>query len=519
MNFYAKSSACTLCLSILVGCSTITDPINHLRQHRQDQGSVEFRKKTANNRSAAIQDSETAFSPAIACLSDHWLEWQTSSTKVDIEDTKKQLSKKIADANLKGNLKPDRNNRFDFDEVLAAIKNEEIELQKTNKRLLLERRLIDKKIDDGGNITKKIQKDGNISITQYRGISQQERSKYLTIETALTENTERSQELSSLRSVVNEAKAPIQGLRSANKFFRISVSPVFDKTGKIYDKDSTALSDLITHALTYNTAINVVDTPYNSDSAVISRATIKDATSFGQAFPTNMFISGALVQYDEGDAKPYLDYLRLNLDTVDLSKEIKSVTVGLALRLVQSDDSSVYYSKFFASPKEANGKEIAKIEQKIKTTEWQLDELNKGQDDEDEVRAKIKENEETLVGLKQRKEKLLGDSNNFETLLTGSKSPSVLMENTFFTQDMGGGILRIIGSKNWSVDTHVTVSDPKMYAVREMIERAVYELLKRAVPEYELSANSVKYRGWQSSATKCDDKLPLIPTITNSTTH
>ncbi len=503
MNFYIKYSACALCFSTLVGCSTIADPINHLRQHRQDKSAVEYRKNTAKNRSVAIQDSETAFSPAIACLSDHWLRWQEEAEQPGIKLTQEKILELIGEAKIKGLnvalLSPDG---FDPELVNNAIAKELAGLKKENMKLELSQRLINDKINNGGSVTKKIKKNGDVDITEHRGISPQEQRRYLEIAESLEKNAERTQALENLNVNINAFVTPLADL-DPNRLFDLSVSQIFDKTGKIYDKDSTALSELVAHALTYNSALHVVDTPYNSDSAVISRANLKatNSTMIGQVFPTKMFISGGLVQYDEGDAKPYLDYLRLNLDTVDLSKEIKSITVGLTLRLVQSDDGKVYFSQFYTG----SPAKISRIEKEMQKF---MDKRVKNVELTDDETSELNAMNEEL--------KMLQNDKSLKKQLLSTKPLSVFMENTFFTQDMGGGILRIIGTKNWSVDTHVTVSDPKMYAVREMIERAVYELLKRAIPDYELSDDVIKYTGFQSDAAACDGKLPVIPDRTVS---
>lgn len=67
---------------------------------------------------------------------------------------------------------------------------------------------------------------------------------------------------------------------------------------------------------------------------------------------------------------------------------------------------------------------------------------------------------------------------------------TVNLTNTFYTLKNSQNFFRLIGEKDYGVDYSVQVADPKMAAVKEMIDKGVYQLLDKFLTPYKTSNQS-----------------------------
>ncbi len=225
--------------------------------------------------------------------------------------------------------------------------------------------------------------------------------------------------------------------KNANDVYKVSVANIYDKTGKVFKEGSTAISEMVAHALSYNYGIKLVDIPFGRDwstsrhnplsgknSAILktSPTLLSSNTGFtGVVFPSDMYISGALVQYDEVPAiKPFGTRISANIDPVDLSTQTRTITVGMVLRAVDSTSSLI------------------------------LDNANPN------------------------------DKRNGERA-------SVYVQNTYFVKKVGLNMFEIKSKRLYGGDVTVEVSDPATYAVKEMTEAGIYELLKKTIRPNEMN--------------------------------
>jgi hypothetical protein len=206
---------------------------------------------------------------------------------------------------------------------------------------------------------------------------------------------------------------------------RISVSPIYDKTGKAYPVGSTAISDMVLNSLSYVKAVSIVETPLSGEISesrtnimssgykylskaykdnVVAIANRTSHVPFGFLFPSNLYITGALVQYDEGSETPN-PALQLDLDVASIKKEVGVISVGLNLRLINSNDGEV------------------------------LANSEKG------------------------------------------KRGSVMLSNRVYNSKSNGNLFKIINSSAYGLDYSVSVTDPKHYVIQEMVDKGVAELL------------------------------------------
>lgn len=206
---------------------------------------------------------------------------------------------------------------------------------------------------------------------------------------------------------------------------RVSVSPILDKTGKVFPPASTAISDMTINALSYVRGVNIVETPLNGDISesrvnllsekyIYLSKGLKDnivAVSnrighlpFGVLFPSQLHIAGALVQYDEGSEVPSPE-IGVDIDAFSAKRGVETVTVSLHLRLINSGDGEVLRNS------------------------------------------------------------------------RAGKRGSVMLSNKFYKIKVNGSLFRLINTKQYGVDYSVTVEDPKQYVIQEMVEKGVAELL------------------------------------------
>jgi hypothetical protein len=210
-----------------------------------------------------------------------------------------------------------------------------------------------------------------------------------------------------------------------NLALRVSVSPIYDKTGKVYPAGSTAIADMTINALSFVNGLRVVETPLSGDISesrvnllsekyvflgkglkdnIVSVANKISPIPFGVLFPSQLHIAGALVQYDEA-TETLSPGVHLDLDALSFDRSVETISVGLHLRLINSGDGEI---------------------------------------------------------LTNRK---LG------------KRGSVLLTNKFYKVRLNNSYFRLISSKQYGLDYSVVVEDPKQYVIQEMVEKGVAELL------------------------------------------
>lgn len=224
------------------------------------------------------------------------------------------------------------------------------------------------------------------------------------------------------------------GQAKGDGWFRMAVAPIRDKTGKIFDINSTVLSDMVMDSLAHFKYFDVVETPLYPDGLTDSRNNFLDpryampagivqnfaATMttlqhmpVGTIFPSNYYISGAVTQYDETNAIPPNQDIGIDIYQYQFSRNVEAITATVNLRLVDSWTGAV-------------------------------------------VR--------------------MPDSNDLA---------SISLTNTFYTIKTGNNFFRLIGTKDYGIDYSVTVGDPKTAAVKEMVDKGVYELLEKFLRPYK----------------------------------
>lgn len=259
--------------------------------------------------------------------------------------------------------------------------------------------------------------------------------------TALIESAEK--EVLALRSNLNSKSLDFQrnvaNFRQGGNFTSYAVSKIYDKTEKIYSQNSTALSELVAHALSYNPAIKYKDSPfhsgwYDSQTRIVNT---NQQSSIGSLINADRYISGALVQYDEGLPISHKDLngFRVSVDPVGFDKRTKVITVGLVLRSVGSK----------------NGEMLLRGFNRVKP---------------------ISANDNKLINVQ---------FDDFESV----NASSVFVQNTFLVKQIGVNAFEIVSKRNYGGSVSIETSDPKTYAVREMVEKAVYDLLLKSLPEKE----------------------------------
>ncbi len=147
------------------------------------------------------------------------------------------------------------------------------------------------------------------------------------------------------------------GKTNYQSLIRFTVAPIYDKTAKVYPARSTALSELVINALSKIKGLSIVEIPlgydlyqsrnnfgltgnslpYGPNAPFFSGVQKPPA---GVLFPTQYYISGALVQYDERNETGNKD-LAANLKYVTAKRDIEKITVGIQLRLVDAASGKV----------------------------------------------------------------------------------------------------------------------------------------------------------------------------------
>ena len=237
-------------------------------------------------------------------------------------------------------------------------------------------------------------------------------------------------------------------IENGNDIYKVAVGNIYDKTGKVFPSDSTAISEMVAHALSYNHGIKLVDIPFGSDWSEtrynplsgINSSSLGDNPSLlsshsgvsGIVFPSEMYISGALVQYDDLPiSKPFGTQITVNIDPLDASTGTKTITVGMILRAVSSNNA------------------------------------------------------------------LILDDGDIEQGRGGDRA-SVYVQNTYFVKNIGANMFEIKSKRLYGGGIAVEVSDPVNYVIREMVEAGVYKVLKKSLRPHEMSI---------SDKNKCDIEI------------
>ncbi len=228
------------------------------------------------------------------------------------------------------------------------------------------------------------------------------------------------------------------GVTTGNGYFRMAVAPFRDKTGKVFDINSTAISDMVMDAMSHFRHFDLVETPLFPDTLVESRNNFlhpnyilpegivqnfsSTMTSLqhmptGVNFPSNYYIAGALTQYDEEGVLPNTN-IGIDVYQYQYSRDIQAITATVNMRLIDSWTGAVM---------RVNG------------------------------------------------------TNELAT---------VSLTNTFYAVKNTHNFFRLIGSKDYGIDYSVRVADPKTAAVKEMVDRGVYQLLDKFLKPYKTSDQS-----------------------------
>lgn len=225
-------------------------------------------------------------------------------------------------------------------------------------------------------------------------------------------------------------------IRNGNDIYKVAVGNIYDKTGKVFPSDSTAISEMVAHALSYNYGIKLMDIPFSKDwgetrhnpLSGINGADLKQNPNLlnnsisGIIFPSDMYISGALVQYDDLPInRSFGTQMTVNIDPLDISSSTKTITIGMVLRMIGSNDA------------------------------------------------------------------LILDDGDTENSGRGGNRASVYVQNTYFVKSIGANVFEVKSKRLYGGRVSVEVSDPVNYAVRELVEAGVYEILKKSLRPSEMS--------------------------------
>ncbi|QMT35792.1 hypothetical protein H3L96_00495 [Neisseria wadsworthii] len=229
------------------------------------------------------------------------------------------------------------------------------------------------------------------------------------------------------------------GVTTGSGYFRMAVAPFRDKTGKVFDANSTAISDMVMDAVSHFRHFDLVETPLFPDTLIESRnnflhpnyvlpggivqnfsstMTSLQHVPTGVNFPSNYYIAGALTQYDEEGVLPNNHNLGIDIYQYQYSRDVQALTVTVNMRLIDSWTGTVM---------RVNG------------------------------------------------------TNELAT---------VSLTNTFYAMKNTQNFFRLIGEKDYGIDYTAKVADPKMAAVKEMVDKGVYQLLDKFLKPYKTSEQS-----------------------------
>lgn len=409
------------CILLLSSCATVTEK----RQFLNKKEVKEEINKASNYRASVISNSKTLYSDKIECLSKHINEINNMVVDKSLIGKYALIDPRLGlEAHLINNIKNDlEQKKKSLSEARMKLKKMDlkyVQMEKTGN-------LSEKSLDAMARIS--------VSVKELEGEISSLKNEIVELETKIS-NYE--QGLISPSGDYTSRKDFIQYSQgNASKIY--SVSPIYDKTAKVFPADSTAISEMVAHALSYNNAIRYIDTPFNSswEWSRAGKTNIQGNPSLGSVFPSDRYISGALVQYDED--LPILNNkfnsFRFSVDPLIINKNTQVITIGLTLRIADKT-GSMHFLGF-------NNIDL----------------------------------KNPIVNSKNPNEI------NYRNLGMTDYSPSsVYLENTFFINNTGLDLFEITSNRNYGGSISIRTSDPKMYAVREMVERGVYELLLSTLP-------------------------------------
>lgn len=427
-------------VALLSSCTTLSTDLSKAREHHKQlaQKIDDYSLKRVSD----ITEQKTAYSDAIACLGKHFVKYQQYKNFFGKERDRDDA---YAPAIQQINTQIDeykaviRQNRQKFTELNLFVEHAQKDENLHKKPKLIKQ--ISAKSVEAKELTEKIDQD-------LATIAKLEQEKQLYITRAKSPNPNG---ISSF-----EAYLFMQGTKS----MMIAVDNIYDKTGKIYG-DSTALSEMVANALTYNKGVRYVDTPFNQPLSYSRVAVAKDinTASIGSTLPFEKFISGALVQYDEGTpvtSQQSVESIKLSIDPLDINSRTTVINVGLTLRLINKD--GVMYFTGYTNP-----------------------------------------------------------SNDF----IDYEPASIYVSNTFFSKQIGASLFEIKSKRNYGFNTSIITSDPKHYATRELVEKGVYELLLKTLPNKHLTRTQDRLQGITTNfrvdaKAECDQKIPTQQSATSN---
>lgn len=431
----------TLAIALLNACSihTTTD-LNKIRTEYKSDINQEKIYNINKKRQLEMEfDKATPYAKGIACLSKPYLTNASSSNtnamatfnkKIQQANDDIDIHKKNIDIIFKtGGIRTQRSSTgIEQIKVEKSIQELALEIEKLGLILTLEKHLKKK--------LALLEKRDNLT-NQFEELKEKLNSEENLLAQAEKQKKDYAEHLNNFDNQQSKA----------DDVFKVAVADIHDKTGKIFPTDSTAISEMVAHALSYNAGIKLVDIPFgnNWNNSRYNPAVNKNLKKIesddhrlldiqanpnllsanmgfaGIVFPSDMYISGALVQYDELPmTRPFGTRISLDIDPLHLSTETRTINIGMVLRAVDSTNA------------------------------------------------------------------LIMDNSNTIEKENGERA-SVYVQNTYFVKKIGTNVFEINSKRLYGGDVTVEVADPATYLVREMVESGIYKLLKKTIRPSEMS--------------------------------
>lgn len=208
------------------------------------------------------------------------------------------------------------------------------------------------------------------------------------------------------------------------KTMTISVAPILDKTQKVYPANSTAISDLVINALHKIKGFAVVETPLDSTDIAQSRNNFGAESSFQFANENISYMLHSIHRPPIGIVFPTRYYITGALIQYDDTTEIGNKNLNMNMKYVTG---------------KSNVSQIS-------------------------------------IGLNLR---LIDASTGTANInIKTNKTTNVFLQNDLWKISNGINFFRIISTSPWGIDYSVNTADPVHYAVNEIVERGVYDLMK-----------------------------------------
>lgn len=444
----------TVSITLLNGCSLYaTTDLSKIRNtYKSSQNQIKIDNISNERQQSVGFDKPTPYARGIACLSEPYLhnvkiinnrEKNNSIQKnisytqqiSNLEDNIKKISKTGGYEKIVKSYKQKPEGGFylreegDIDPATLELKTEKL-YPKSMQTLALDIRLLDEQISKN---PKNIQ-----NLITLRELIAYE---FVELESELELQKEE------LKKIKAEQEKAVQHLGkigeekgNADDVYKVAVADIYDKTGKIFPAESTAISEMVAHALSYNAGMKLVDIPFGdkwnnsrynpqSRNPNLSSQILSPNMGFaGMVFPSDMYISGALVQYDELPmTRPFGTRISLNIDPLDLSTDTRTINVGMILRAVNSPNALI-----------------------------------------------------------------MDNSHLNQSKQTGERA-SVYVQNTYFVKKIGSNVFEVKSKRLYGGNISIEVADPATYVVKEMVEAGMYKLLKKTIRPNEWTLNATEY--------------------------